>query len=102
MRIRAMSVFEGVVYYAVVVDSTRPCNPTLEIDAVVRPGDVDRGPLLLLVAEYTTMVGGPRAARPCLAELRMRGRIVDHLGVAHITFPFWEPVDLSGPAQGRD
>lgn len=97
MRIRAMAVFEGVVYHAVVVDSARPCNPTLEVDAVLRPGDADLGPLLLPVPEYVTMAGGPDVAGPCLSELRDRGRIVDHLGVAHLAFPFWEPLDISSP-----
>jgi hypothetical protein len=97
-----MAVFEGVVYQAVVVESSRPCNPTLEVDAVLRPGDADVGPILLSVAEYVTMAGGPAVARRCLQKLRDQGRIVDHLGVAHIAFPFWEPIDVSGPRRTPD
>ena len=92
-----MAVFEGVVYHAVVIDPSRPCNPTLEVDAVLRPGDADLGPILLSVAEYMTMAGGSAAAGRCLQKLRRQGRIVDHLGVAHVAFTFWEPIDISGP-----
>jgi hypothetical protein len=95
MRIRAMAVFERVVYHAVVVDPANPCTPMLEVDAVLRPGDAD-GPLLLSVAEYLAMAGSEAADR-CLPDLRRRGRVADHLGVAHVTFPFWEPVDVTGP-----
>lgn len=97
MRIRAMAVFESVVYHAVVVDRSRPCHPTLEVDAVLRPGDADGGPLLVSVAEYIHLAGGPDVAMPCLDGLRSKGRIVEHLGVAHVTFPFWEPIDVTGP-----
>jgi len=92
MRIRATSVFEGVVYHSFPVELSNPCRPTLEVDAVVRAGDVDAGPLLLPLAEYLVMVGP--AGRPCLAELRRQGRIVEHLGVPHLAFPFWTPVEL--------
>jgi hypothetical protein len=98
--IRALSVFEGVVYHSWLVDGSNPCRPTLEVDAVVRPGDVDDGPLLLPMAEYVVMAGGPERVRRCIDELRDRGRIVDHLGVAHIAFPFWTPVRLDRP-EGR-
>jgi hypothetical protein len=97
VRIRALAVFEGVVYQARVVDATNPCRPTLEVDAVLRAGDADRGPLLVPVPEYVVLGGGPEVIGPCLDELRARGRIVEHLGVAHVAFPFWEPVDVSGP-----
>ena len=53
--------------------------------------------LLLPVAEYVTLAGGPAVAQPCLQDLADKGRIVDHLGVAHLSFPFWTPIDLSGP-----
>ncbi|MCU1356971.1 MAG: hypothetical protein JWM89_2389 [Acidimicrobiales bacterium] len=97
MIIRALSVFEGVVYHCVLVDGANPCRPTLEVEAVVRPGDVDEGPLLLSVAEYAALAGGPERVRPCMDELRERGRIVDHLGVAHVAFPFWTPIHLDQP-----
>ncbi|MEY2565842.1 MAG: hypothetical protein QOE35_371 [Actinomycetota bacterium] len=91
MRIRALSVFEGVVYHCYAVDGTNPCRPTLEVEALVRPGDVDQGPLLVTVADYLRMAGmedGPR----CLHELARKGRIVEHLGVEHVSFPTWTPV----------
>lgn len=97
MKIRVMSVTEGVVYHCWATDTTNPCRPELEVDAAVQPGDVDTGPLLLSVADYIFMVGGPEVARPCLAELARQGRLVDELGVAHISFTMWTPIDLSGP-----
>jgi hypothetical protein len=94
VRIRALSVFEGIVYQCVCIDASSPCRPTLEVDALLRPGDADAeaGPLLLSAAEYAVMVGDPEQARHCLTELRAKGRMVDHLGVAHIAFPTWTPV----------
>ena len=99
VRIRALSVFEGVVYHCWCVDPSQPCRPTLEVDALLRPGDADAesGPLLLSVADYVAMVGGPDAAAPCLDDLRARGRIVEFLDVAHIAFPTWTTVT---PAAG--
>lgn len=97
MRIRVMSVTEGVVYHCWPIDRSNPCRPELEVDAAVLPGDVDAGPLLLSVPDYVFMVGGPEAARPCLAELARKGRLVDEMGVPHIAFPIWTPIDLSGP-----
>ena len=99
MRIRALSVFEGIVYHAAVVDPERPCRPTLEVDAVLRPGDAD-GPILLSVPDYVAMVGSPDRAAPCLRQLAERGRIADHLGVPHVVFPFWTPLDVDVPGQG--
>jgi hypothetical protein len=98
VRIRALSVFEGVVYQCVCIDPSGPCRPTLEVDALLRPGDADAeaGPLLLSVAEYGVMVGDPAEARRCLADLDRRGRLVDHLGVTHIAFPTWTPVSPAG------
>ena len=43
MRIRALSVFEGVVYHCYATDTRNPCRPTLEVDAITR--------------EFETMVG---------------------------------------------
>lgn len=88
MRIRALSVFEGVVYHCFCVDRARPCRPVLEVDAVLRDGDDDR-PLLLSVPEWAVMVGDPATARRCLEELRRAGRVTEHLGVPHISFPTW-------------
>ncbi len=101
MRIRALSVFEGVVYHCWCVDPSRPSRPALEVEAVLRPGDADAesGPLLLSVADYIPMAGGVEAAAPILHELAARGRIVEHLDVPHITFPTWTqvPIDDGGP-----
>ncbi|HEY8524881.1 MAG TPA: hypothetical protein VIL48_07970 [Acidimicrobiales bacterium] len=94
MRIRALSVFEGIVYHCTCVDPSNPCRPTLEVDAVLRPGDADAeaGPLLLTVNEYAAMIGDEAVARRCVAELASRGRIVERLGVHHVAFPTWTPV----------
>jgi hypothetical protein len=93
VKIRALSVFEGVVYHCWCTDATNPCRPTLEVDALLRPGDADAdsGPLLLSVADYIAMIGR-EAARPCLDQLARKGRIVEHLGVDHIAFPTWQRV----------
>jgi hypothetical protein len=94
VRIRALSVFEGIVYHCTCVDSSNPCRPTLEVDALLRPGDADAeaGPLLLTVAEYGTMIGDDTRARRCIAELEARGRIVERMGVRHVAFPTWTPL----------
>ena len=104
VRIRALSVFEGVVYHCWAVDSTAPARPTLEVEALLRPGDADAeaGPLLLSVADYIVMVGGLETARPGLVELAAAGRIVEHLGVDHIAFPTWTPVEPEGLAGTDD
>lgn len=94
MIIRALSVFEGVVYHCYAVEVANPCRPTLEVEALVREGDVDAGPLLVTLADWAAMAGGPEVVRPCLPALREKGRIVDHLGAAHLSFPFWTPVEL--------
>lgn len=95
MRIRALSVFEGVVYHCWCVDPSHPGRLTLEVDALLRPGDADAdaGPLLLSIADYIAMVGGIEVAGPPLDDLRAKGRIVDHLGVPHISFPTWRHVE---------
>lgn len=97
MKIRALSVFEGVVYHCWPTDLRHPCRPTLEVEAVLRPGDADDGPLLLAVADYVAMVGSLEVARPCLTDLAERGRVVQHLGVDHIAFPFWTPLAVASP-----
>ena len=90
MRIRASSVFEGVVYHCDAVDRAHPCRPVLEVDAILRPGDADSGPLLVTVADFARMAGDD--ARRCLRELRAKGRIVEHMGVLHVSFPTWTEV----------
>ena len=101
MIIRAVSVFEGVVYHCYALDTTNPCRPTLEVEAVIRPGDADEGPLLLTMSDYVLMAGGRDAVRPCIDQLAARGRIVTHLGVEHLAFPTWTPIDLSVPGDTR-
>ncbi len=91
MRIRALSVFEGVVYHCDAVDRSNPCRPVLEVDAILRPGDADEGPLMVTVADYIRMAGPD--ARRCLAELVARGRVVEHLGIRHVTFPTWTRIE---------
>ena len=91
MRIRALSVFEGVVYHCYALDTDHPCRPVLEVEARTQPGDLDAGPLLVTVADYMRMAGP--AARDCLVELEHKGRLVTHQDVAHISFPTWAPVD---------
>src|SRR5690606_41738962 len=73
-----------------------PDRPTLEVDALLRPGDADAesGPLLLSIADYIPMAGGVAAAAPHLTALEAKGRIIEHLGVAHISFPTWTTVEL--------
>lgn len=83
-------------YHCALVDRANPCRPTLEVDAVIRAGDAD-GPLLLPLADYVTLAGGADLVRPCLDRFRTAGRIVDHLGVAHLAFPFWTPLSIDGP-----
>ena len=97
MIIRAFSVFEHVIYHCGVVDRRNPCRPVLEVDAVLRGGDADDGPLLLPLADYVTLAGGPDRVRDCIRSFHDQGRIHDHLGVAHLAFPFWTPVDVERP-----
>jgi hypothetical protein len=92
MRIRALSVFEGLVHHCVAVDTSAPCRPTLEVDALTREGDLDQGPLLVTVDDYARMIGSD-AAGACLEELRRRGRLVRHQDVVHVSFPTWTTVE---------
>jgi hypothetical protein len=91
MRIRALSVFERIVYHCHCIDPTDPGRPTLEVDALLRDGDAD-GPLLVSVADYKRMVGFD-AARAHLTALREAGRIVTVDRVDYLTFPLWRPVE---------
>lgn len=90
VKILATSVFEGVIYNALALDTAQPCRPSLIVDAILRPGDADAesGPLLLPVADFIRMLG-VETARPCLRQMSERGRIVTHLDVDHIAFPAW-------------
>lgn len=93
VRIRALSVFEGVVYHCFAVDLASPCRPTLEVDARTLPGDLDAGPLLVSVADWRAMLlkggAGHVVADACLPELKTKRRLVEHQNVLHIQFPTW-------------
>ncbi len=93
MIICAVSVFEGIVYHSYVIDQSKPCKPTLVLDALVRDGDIDSGPLMVSLAEYAALAGGPELVAPCIPHLRKKGRIVDHMGAAYLAFPTWTPLD---------
>ncbi len=94
MKIRAMSVFEGVVYHSACLDASNPMRPTLEVDAVIRDGDVDEGPVLLPWADFVYMVG-EEIARRCFRAFAADDRIVEHLGVKHLAFPMWTAGDIT-------
>jgi hypothetical protein len=102
VRIRALSVFEGIVYHAQLMDPADPARPRLEVEAVLRPGDADAtaGPLLFAVAEFMVMVGDTHRARAALHDLDARGRVVERMGVRYLTFPTWEPVSETTPPGG--
>jgi len=91
MRIRALSVFERIVYHCHCVDPSDPGRPTLEVDALIREGDAD-GPLLVTVADYKRMVGFDVAAAH-LPVLRDAGRLTTLDRVEYLTFPLWQPVE---------
>ena len=94
MKIRALSVFEGVVYHCYAVDPSNPCRPVLEVEARTQPDDLDSGPLLVTLADYARMAGGRDAVTPCLEDLRAKGRIVTWMDVEHLSFPTWTPVQI--------
>lgn len=89
-----MSVFEGIVYHCACLDTSNPTRPSLEIEAVVRDGDVDDGPVLLPWADFVYMVGKPVADR-CYREFAHADRIVERLGVKHLAFPLWTAGDIT-------
>ena len=89
MKIRALSVFEGIVYHCTVIDTANPCRPTLEVDARTQEGDLDVGPLLGTVADWARMVGDEATVKACLPELKRRRRLETRMGVLHVTFPTW-------------
>jgi len=91
MRIRALSVFERIVYHCHCVDASDPARPVLEVEALLREGDAD-GPLLVSVADYKRMIGFD-AARRHLPALREGGRITTVDRVDYISFPLWQPVE---------
>ena len=92
MKIRALSVFEGIVYHCAALDVTNPARPTLEVDARTQEGDLDAGPLLVTVADWARMVGDEATVRACLPELKRRRRLEERMGVLHVRFPTWTDV----------
>ncbi len=92
MKILASAVFEHVVYNVRLLDAASPNKVSLVVDALLRPGDADEGPLLVPLPELVAVIGDQAADR-IVPDLRNRGRVVDHQGVAHVTFPFWTPVE---------
>ena len=94
MKIRALSVFEGVVYHCYAVDESNPCRPVLEVEARTQPGDLESGPLLVTLADYARMAGGVAVVTPCLEDLRAKGRIVTWMDVEHVSFPTWTPIEI--------
>ena len=79
MRIRALSVFEGVVYHCVCIDASVPCRPTLEVDRTETPTDVN--PLGVKGAGET----GTIASTPAVVNA-----VVDALaplGITHVDMP---------------
>lgn len=90
MRLRALSVFERIVYHCACIDPRDPAHPVLEVDAVLREGDAD-GPLLVAVADFKRILGF-EAAKATMFELRRAGRTETHDGVEYVTFTMWEMV----------
>jgi hypothetical protein len=90
VRLRALSVFERIVYHCACIDARDPAHPVLEVDAVLRDGDAD-GPLLVAVADFKRIMGF-EAAKACVAELRRAGRTESRDGVEYVTFALWEVV----------
>jgi hypothetical protein len=89
VRIRALSVFERIVYHCVCIDPRDPAHPVLEVAALLREGDAD-GPLLVGVSDFKRMVGLDATAA-ILPGLRAAGRTESHDGVEYVTFPMWQP-----------
>jgi hypothetical protein len=90
VRLRALSVFERIVYHCTCVDARDPAHPVLEVDALLREGDAD-GPLLVAVADFKRMIGF-EATNACLGELRRASRTETHDGVEYVSFAMWEVV----------
>src|SRR3546814_20974171 len=93
MKIRALSVFEGVVYHCWCVDPEHPCRPTLEVEALLRPADADAesGPLFLSVADYIPMAGGIDAAGPSLDQIgraSCRDRVCQSVEISVVAVSF--------------
>ena len=88
MRLRALSVFERIVYHCACVDPRDPAHPVLEVDALLRQGDAD-GPLLVAVADFKRIIGF-EATNACIGEFRRAGRTETYDGVEYVTFAVWE------------
>jgi hypothetical protein len=90
VRLRALSVFERIVYHCACIDPADPAHPVLEVDALLREGDAD-GPLLVAVADFKRMIGLD-ATNACMGELRRAGRTEAHDGVEYVSFVMWEMI----------
>jgi len=90
VRLRALSVFERIVYHCACIDPRDPAHPVLEVDALLREGDAD-GPLLVAVADFKRILGF-EPAKACMGELRRAGRTEMHDGVEYVAFAMWEMV----------
>ena len=86
MRIRALSVFERIVYHCVCIDAHDPARPVLEVDAILRDGDAD-GPLLVTVADYKQMLGFDVADGVPARSCARAGRTEVHDGVEYLVVP---------------
>lgn len=80
-------------YHSACIDASNPSRPVLEVDAVLREGDADDGPILLPWADFVVMVG-KETADACRPGFEAAGRIVGHLDVAHLAFPMWTAGDV--------
>jgi hypothetical protein len=90
VKILATAVFEHVVYDLRLIDRSGPDHLHLVVDALLRPGDADAGPLLVPVPQLLALVGD-EVAGPLLRRLRDEGRLRSHDGVQHVAFPMWSP-----------
>ncbi len=90
MKILASAVFEHVVYNVRLLDASSPTSVSLVVDAILRPGDADEGPLLVPLPELVAVIGDSAAER-LVPILRRKGRVVEHDSIAHVSFPFWTP-----------
>jgi hypothetical protein len=90
VRLRALSVFERIVYHCACIDPSDPVHPVLEVDALLREGDAD-GPLLVAVADFKRMLGFD-AANACVGQFRRAGRTESRDGVEYVSFAMWEMI----------
>lgn len=88
MKVLGTAVFEHIVYNVRLLDRRNPTTLQLVVDAVLRPGDADGGPLLVPAPELAAVIGD-EPFRTFAPSLRAEGRIVVFHGVNHVAFPLW-------------